>query len=363
MKTGPKFKIAVYHILNRIYKEENIPENFYVSTLTKIFKNKGSRDNLKDHHFIHNRFWYCKLLEKCLVLMIEKEEYFPESQIGGLSGHSTREHILTIVTLLRYNEALKKPSILTLLDVERCFVAADSADIYFDIAAAGANPKALSVLMKLNEKTTIKLSGDSKQDRTTTVNKTLGQGTALAGKGISLTMGLNIDDAIPESDVDSVGNTKIKTRTYYDDALIPNKDADSTRKNAKRLSNTLELISLRANTKKTVVIISSNDKGKIDDPVLIHQNKINFVSVSDYLGFSISENGLKESISISIKNRIKKGWAKTAMITNLLNLPAIRQCGWLQSAITLTTAVIPPVLCYGSEAWIGCPKKILEGLE
>ena len=33
--------------------------------------------------------------------MIEKEvdEYFPESQIGGLNGHSTREHILTIVTM------------------------------------------------------------------------------------------------------------------------------------------------------------------------------------------------------------------------------------------------------------------------
>ena len=312
LKTGPKFKIAVYYILNRIYREEKIPENFYVSTLTKIFKNKGSRDNLKDHRFIHNRLWYCKLLEKCLVLMIEKEvdEYFPESQIGGLSGHSTREHILTIVTMLRYNEAFKKPSILTLLDVERCFDAADSADIYYDIAAAGANPKALSVLMKLNEKTTIKLSGDIKQDRTTTVNKTLGQGTALAGKGISLTMGLNIDEAIPESDVDSVGDIKIRTRTYYDDALIPNKDTESTRKNAKRLSNTLELISLRANTKKTVIIVSSNDKDKIDDikcdfnnnPVLIHQNKINFVPVSDYLGFSISENGLKDSISISIKN-------------------------------------------------------------
>ena len=96
---------------------------------------------------------------------------------------------------------------------------------------------------------------------------------------------------------------------------------------------------------------------------MIHQNKINFVPVSDYLGFSISENGLRESINISIKNRIKKGWAKTAMIKNLLNLPAIRQCGWLQSAVTLTMAVIPPVLCYGSEAWIGCSKKILDGLE
>ena len=46
IKSGSKFKVAVYHILNRVYCDEVIPSSMYQATLTKIFKKRGGKNNL-----------------------------------------------------------------------------------------------------------------------------------------------------------------------------------------------------------------------------------------------------------------------------------------------------------------------------
>ena len=373
IKSGSRFKVAVYFILNRVYEEELIPSGFYEATLTKIFKKRGSKSNLKDHRFIHNRSWASKLIEKCLVLMIQEDldRSTPPSQIGGIRDHSTCEHILTLTSLMRVNEFLKKPTLLTLIDVQKCFDACRSSDIFYDIAKSGADPKTLSVLMKLNEKIIIRLNDDPKEDRTAVIDETLGQGQGLACKGIGLTMGLSVDEAIPDDNNDKVGDTVVPPQTFMDDAALANKDAEAARDNGIRITNALELISLRANSKKSVIVVSGTNKDQVksikcdlnDNPVKIHNAPINCVEVSDYLGFAIHEDGLKCSVNKAVKDRVKRGWGRVASIQNIMKSPAILQFGWLRCGVTLTQAVIPAVLTYGAEAWLCVPKYVINNLE
>ena len=43
----------------------------FETSLTKLFQKKEDVNLLKNHWFIHNRSWPSKLMEKCLVKMIE----------------------------------------------------------------------------------------------------------------------------------------------------------------------------------------------------------------------------------------------------------------------------------------------------
>ena len=55
-------------------------------------------------------------MEKCLVKMIEfdVDRSTPPLQIGGVKNHSTADHIVTVTSLLRVNEYLRRTSILIL---------------------------------------------------------------------------------------------------------------------------------------------------------------------------------------------------------------------------------------------------------
>ena len=71
MRAGEEFKIATFLFLQRVYKEEVLPESMRVTYLTSIWKRRGDPSRLKNMRFIHNKTWLPKLFEKLIVLMVE----------------------------------------------------------------------------------------------------------------------------------------------------------------------------------------------------------------------------------------------------------------------------------------------------
>ena len=81
--SGPKFKVAIYILLNRIYRNEIVPEKLHETKLMKLFKGRGDINDLKNHRFIHGKPWLSKLFEKCLMKIINLDinRFTPECQI------------------------------------------------------------------------------------------------------------------------------------------------------------------------------------------------------------------------------------------------------------------------------------------
>ena len=73
IKSGRSFKYALYWFLNRMYRNEEFPEESAVTWLTKIWKRKGSQARLRDNRFIHGKDPYSKILEKCMVEIITEK--------------------------------------------------------------------------------------------------------------------------------------------------------------------------------------------------------------------------------------------------------------------------------------------------
>ena len=93
IKSGRNFKFALFMFINRMYRNEEFPEDSLVTFLTKIWKKKGSQALLKNNRFIHSKEPITKLLEKCVVMLVADmiDRATPQLQAGSRKGRSTRD--------------------------------------------------------------------------------------------------------------------------------------------------------------------------------------------------------------------------------------------------------------------------------
>ena len=371
--SGSKFKLAMFGLINKIYASEKIPESMFKTVLTSIYKKKGDIDNIKHYRFIHGRDMYSKLMEKCIVEIISEhmELNMPEGQIGGASQHSTRDHIMTATCLMRAKEARGLPSIFTLIDIQACFDRTRLNDITYCILNTGADVKATKMAHMLADKSVIQIARDPNKNRQALVEGSAGQGTNLACRGTSLTIGDAVDNAAPIENCDMIIEKPISPREFVDDVLLTNKDPKSARETARMVSVAIDILSLEANTTKSAVMVTGGNNKKVNEtraeltsnPVKLHDKPVELKDKEAYLGFILSKDGFVASVEATIKARIQRAWLKTANIKTILQHPLINSFGWFRAACVLLQATLPPILSYSAETWAGIPKRLIEKLE
>ena len=57
VRTGDKFKEAVFKLSRRMLDEEEFPRVFDNTTLYQIYKGKGKREVLSNNRYIHSKEW------------------------------------------------------------------------------------------------------------------------------------------------------------------------------------------------------------------------------------------------------------------------------------------------------------------
>ena len=82
-----------------------------------------------------------------------------------------------------------------------------------------------------------------------------------------------------------------------------------------------------------------------------------------YLGFILSSKGIKDSIKMTINDRIGKSWAKVKQIKNLLASDLVRMEGWLKAGLTLFQSYIPATMLYSCEMWFMMDQTMTNQLE
>ena len=371
--SGSIFKVAVFALINRIYIEETLPECMKMTSLTRIYKKKGDPSKLESYRFIHNRSWTSKLVEKCLVAIIDDNitRFTPESQIGGIPTYACRDHIMTVTTFMKNQEAKGEPSILTLVDLKKCFDKIKLSDAIYSVSQTGCDLKALKMIKEYSDEIKIRINGDPNDERVGVVKNSCGQGTQFAPKGTGLLIGLATLEAIPMEGCAKVGEKVVLPADFVDDVLIHNYDDQTARSNAESLSESFDLLSMEVNANKSAVIVTGGNNEKVkgmrkkltDDPVEFQHQEIMVKEGDSYLGFYIHQNGFNASVKQTMLLRIKKAWQKTASIRSIINSDKVQQFGWMQAGIVLVKSTLPPILSYSSECWLGCPKYIIKTVE
>ena len=102
MKTGDKFKEAVFSLCKKMLEDESFPLSFDNTTLHQIYKGKGKKEALTNNRYIHSKEWLPRTVE-AMVVEVMKEGILSNSspyQIGGQPGHRPQEHIFTMKSIL-----------------------------------------------------------------------------------------------------------------------------------------------------------------------------------------------------------------------------------------------------------------------
>ena len=372
MRAGEEFKIATFLFLQRVYKEEVLPESMRVTYLTSIWKRRGDPSRLKNMRFIHNKTWLPKLFEKLIVMMVEDKivAAAPELQAGGKPKRSTREQITKVGLLMKEYKRINKPLPLLMVDVSKFFDKCKLSDLVYDVMMAGLDPKDVKIINDFTKCTLIRMSGDSSGKGLVVMN-TGGQGSVFAPMAASLSLGKSLDQQFNDfCDLARMGAIYVPPLGYIDDVLVSAHSAEGMREAAARVTRTLDTLSLKSNPDKTKLIIIGNTKDAAAmreeltrNPAQVQGHDVKISSSEPYLGFQISQKGWTDSIDKTIDMRVAKAWGRVLEIREMAKHPKMRTIGWMKTAVTMIQSLIVSSLTYSVEAWYNPLARQLDRVE
>ena len=86
-RAGPTYKEAIFLLMKRLIQREEVPRAYDFTTLSQIWKKKGSPLSLDNMRFVHMKCWRAKLLEALITEKMKPKivASTPNIQIGGNS--------------------------------------------------------------------------------------------------------------------------------------------------------------------------------------------------------------------------------------------------------------------------------------
>ena len=350
-----------------------MPAEFRITYLTKLFKGRGSPNELGNNRFIHGKSFIPKIFEKCVVKMIDTElrNATPEFQIGGQFARSTRDHLLQLFILASEQQRKGKPVIFTLVDIRKCFDKVSLQDCIYESLKAGCDPKATNVIKKFSEVTDIKLRGDP-TGKMATVRDVTGQGSGYAPLACALLIGKRVEEELIVKDIETmiVFGVPVDPSLFIDDINDTSDSPDMARARGIAIGHAIDRAALKINETKTVVLVMGNNAVKDAwcqqleaRPVMMQDKRINLTDNEKYLGFQLSSKGMKDSIKMTMNDRINKTRSKIKDIKNIISNDLVQMHGWLKAGLTLFQAYVPATMLYSAEMWFLMDKGMVEQLE
>ena len=107
--------------LNKILQSQQIPENWQLGTVTRIYKNKGTKGKCSNERGITVSSNFGKLFERIINDRAKKVTIVSDAQAGGKKRRSTTDHLLILKELIRDQKRKRHPIYLVFLDVTKAF--------------------------------------------------------------------------------------------------------------------------------------------------------------------------------------------------------------------------------------------------
>ena len=370
VKAGPLFQYAFYTMMKRMYVKEEIPGEFHNTTLMKLFKGKGSRNEIKSNRFIHLKDYSAKVFERLIMLKMEARmsRSTPSFQIGGQKQSSTSEHLVTLMVYMAQLEKAQGGGLCQFLDIKTCFDVIELRDILAETVKAGITGKPLRNIAKFTDKNRISIQGDESGD-TRMVTNSSGQGSGYAPNGTSLTMACVIEDKIKELEerlsrkfVTEIKGLTLSQLMYVDDLSKCCSNSTESRLMGEAITKALRELKMQAHPEKSCILVFGKKREQIKEqvlkePTVIQDFTMGFKDVETYLGMQFSEVGASDSITKTLLSRRIKCMTKSIDLKNKLGDIRVQTLGWLVTAITVFKAVVVPTLTYGCAAWLSMTKK------
>ena len=318
--------------------------------------------------FIHGKGYRPKVLEAVVVENMKEKiiKATPNTQLGGMPGHSSAEHLVTLKTWMKLKEERKENGIFTLFDLTKFFDKESLLDCLHELNKIGVSNKTYRLWYKLNENTRISVRTTVGETEKAVITDSIGQGSM----GAALVSSMNIGRTLEEVDKYevkpcSIGDrVKISSTVFQDDIAKYSDTVSNARVAAERLDKALKnkLLSVNYSKSKNLIIGSKKFRQKTlkelqSSPILMGGQVLEHASKEKYLGDIIDEEGCEASITATIKERINKLFSRCEDIVKISEHPMMASLGNARTPFKLFEAEVIPALLFNAESWIGFNEK------
>ena len=259
IQSGEEWKNLWYHVIKRMYEEEQFPESFLVTELKPLYK-KGDPRDPGNYRYLHLRNEGSRLLEFAIYqkLKLTFNEKTGSNQLGGMPQSSTIEHLIVMNSVINEHEKNNEGIVVTFCDVKKCFDSCHFSDMLLFLVKSSADVKAMKMLTKLTGRNVLHVQGSSRRFQ---IDNGIGQGGICAAR---LTSGGTTEAY--ETNLRRLPNplihqgVDVTCQEYVDDATLLADGSEGARTAGRVVTDTLTELALQAHSEKTVQVVVGSEE-------------------------------------------------------------------------------------------------------
>ena len=333
---------------NHILQNRKVPKQWQTSTITRIYKGKGTKGKCSSERGITLSSNIGKTFERIINNRIQKQINITDAQAGGQKGRATTDHIMTLYDILMVPPKSKSLYV-TFLDVTKAFDKAWNDAIMYTMNNNGAKHPEWIIMKKLNENLTARINTNHGLTDTIQITNSIRQGGVLSGTQYALL----IDEINKELTKENLGihlpNTKqkIPALLWMDDIVL----ITDNKREMEQMLNTTNHIALKyhiefGQEKSQIMILRPHKNHANEDQFYLGNKALSKTTTYKYLGVTLN-NKLTASDHINkIKSKTEAAYQSIMTILHDQNFAAIQ----MRTAWKLLKTCLLPIITHSLEA-------------
>ena len=345
-RPGPAMEEIVTLLIQTVWTEEAIPDQWNKGLITSLWKGKGDKELLSNHRGITVSSALGSILEELLDTRIEQTVPLTPAQGGGKKQSSTFDHLFILRALVSVSLKEKRESYITFLDIKKAYDHVDNEDMLSIMWEKGLRGKAWRLLKELN--TYLKASVKTRYGVTREIDMEIGgrQGSRLTGRMFAKLMDLLAEEIIESKEgIKMIENFIVGILLWVDDVVSCVEGAANQHKILDKIDQFAKKHKLKWGREKCKVM----KIGKNSDHNTWKLGEMNIDSCKSYtyLGDVITADGKNTE---NIKNRKNKITVSSISINSIASSEILYRIE-TKVLLELHEKVNIPSLLANAEAW------------
>lgn len=342
---GPDLWHRLHQIVNRVWDEERVPEDWQMGLLIPIFK-KGARVECKNYRGICLLNVAYKVLAEILYSRLEiyAEEITGDYQCGFRRGRSTTDQIFTIRQIMEkaweYNVTIHQ----LFLDFKQAYDSIDRQALFGIMEEFGIPKKLINLTKATLTDTKCKVLILNVQSDPFDINTGLRQGDKLSTILFNLALE-KVTRAMTVNWNGTIFTSSKQVTAFADDADLMGRGTIAIKEMFVEMDREAETIGLKISEDKTKYLTLDRKQGsRIGQNITIDDYNFEVVQSFRYLGSIINTDN---DVDEEIKTRLMQGNRCFYALKHLFRNSLVSR----NTKLRLYKTLIRPIVMYGCETW------------
>ena len=357
---GEEMERSIGKMFQKIHDAGTVPKQWDEMQIKSLYKNKGSRSEMKNRRGIFLTNIISKLFERVLLRRTEEHIEMDISQSGGTKGRSTADNWQALVAILDNNRRLSQKTFLVLADAEKCFDKLWLKDCLIDLQEAGMREKEIKLLYNMNKAAKITVLTPAGKTKEIDVSEIVKQGT-IFGPIMCCVNSVKVNEMQESTATVITPELQLKGLAYVDDVMAAGnrEHIEAVGRNLREMEVKKKYTFNNGNGKSHYMIVKTGRECVEDANIEVEKGKVTKTAEYKYLGTWLNEEGTIETHLSKVEKRIM------GMINGMKQIAGRDKVGYLSTQIQLMLYenTVLPALLHNLENWSDWRKKDIEHLE